>query len=143
MDESDRNPPNFSRLERHLGRVLRHMAAPRMLPLQTAMKPPPTDIYETENSFIIFMEVPGVNPESINIVADQTTVSISGGRMPPPFPETTCIHQLEIEHGNFQRVIVLPTAIDVAATRSTCKNGFLKVVLPKHQSVSRIRVEVK
>lgn len=143
MDESDHKTPTFSRLERHLGRVLRHMTAPRMLPLQTAMQPPPTDIYETEAAFIIFMEVPGVNPETINIVADQTNVSISGGRLPPPFPETTCIHQLEIEHGEFRRIIVLPTAIDVAGTRSTCKNGFLKVIMPKLQTSSRIKVEVR
>lgn len=133
----------FSNLERHLGRVLKDMSAPRMLPLHTAMKPPPTDVYETATEIIIFMELPGMDPQSISVVADQTTVSISGGRLAPAFADTTSIHQLEIEHGDFRRIIPLPTAIDVSATRSTCKNGFLKVVLPKHQSISRIEVEVE
>ncbi len=143
MTDQKQKIHTYSQLERHLGRVLKHMSAPRMLPFHTAMKPPATDIYETDNEIIIFMQVPGVDPQSISVVADQTTVSISGGRMPPPFPKTTCIHQIEIEHGEFRRVIPLPTAIDVSATRSKCKNGFLKVVLPKHQSISRIEVEVE
>ena len=119
------------------------MSAPRMLPFHTAMRDPATDVYETADEIIIYMEVPGVDPQSISVVADQTTVVISGGRMPPPFPETTCVHQLEIEHGEFERVIPLPTSIDVSATFSKCRNGFLKVVLPKHRSIGWIKVEVE
>ncbi|MEN8141656.1 MAG: Hsp20/alpha crystallin family protein [Thermodesulfobacteriota bacterium] len=142
MNDDEQPHPSFSRLERHLGRVLKHMSAPRMLPFPAAMQPPATDVFESADEIIIFMELPGVDPESISVIADQTTVTVSGERLPPSFPETTCIHQLEIEHGKFSRIISLPTAIDVSATTSSCKNGFLKVVLPKHRSVNRITVQV-
>ena len=124
MDQSKKNKPHtYSNLERHLGRVLSQLSVPRMLPFHAVMKAPPVDIFETNDEFILNMELPGVDPNKIEVVADQHSVTISGDRPAPTFTDTTCIHQLEIEHGEFQRTIALPTPIAPLATHSAYKKG--------------------
>ncbi len=144
MDRFKKNKPyTFSDLERHLGRVLSHMSVPRLLPYHTVMKAPPADMFETSTEIIIYMELPGVDPDQISVVAEPDSITISGERPAPALADTTCIHQLEIEHGDFQRTIKIPTAINISATTSKCQNGYLIITLPKLQTQSRIKIEVE
>lgn len=144
MDRFKKNKPyTFSDLERHLGRVLSDMSVPRMLPYHAVMKAPPVDMFETNKEIIVYMELPGVDPDKITVVAEQDFISVSGERPAPSFQDTTCIHQLEIEHGDFQRKIKLPTAVNISATTSKCLNGYLIITLPKFQTQSRIKIEVE
>jgi HSP20 family protein len=144
MDRFKKNKQyTFSDLERHLGRVLSNMSVPRMLPYHAIMKTPPVDMFETSNEIIIYMELPGVDPERITLVAEQNTITVSGERPAPSFQDTTCIHHLEIEHGDFQRTVKLPTTVNISATTSKCKNGYLIITLPKFQAQSRIKIEVE
>ncbi len=137
------NPYTFTDLERHLGRVLSHMSVPRMLPYHAVMKAPPVDMFETDKEIIIYMELPGVDPDKISVVAEQDSITVSGERPAPAFQDTTCIHHLEIEHGDFQRKIRIPTAVNISATTSKCLNGYLIVTLPKLETQSRIKIEVE
>ena len=144
MDQFKKHKPHtYSNLERHLGRVLSQISVPRMLPFHAVMKAPPVDIYETSNEFILYMELPGVDPNKIEVVADQFSVTISGDRPAPSFSNTTCIHQLEIEHGEFCRTIPMPTPIAPMATHSAYKKGYLKVLLPKQKKQTKIKITIE
>ncbi|MEN8257552.1 MAG: Hsp20/alpha crystallin family protein [Thermodesulfobacteriota bacterium] len=144
MDRFKKNKPyTFSDLERHLGRVLSHMSIPRMLPYHAVMKAPPVDMFETSQEIIIYMELPGVDPDNISVIAEHDTVTVSGERPAPSFKDTTCIHNLEIEHGDFTRTIKIPTPVNISATTSKCQNGYLIVTLPKLKTQSRIKIEVE
>jgi HSP20 family protein len=143
MDRFKKNKPYaFSDLERHLGRVLNNMSVPRMLPYHAIMKAPAVDMFETANEVIIYMELPGVDPERITVVAEPEAITVSGERPTPAFQDTTCIHHLEIEHGDFKRTVKLPTPVNISATTSKCHNGYLIITLPKLQAQSRIKIEV-
>ncbi len=137
-----KSPYTFSDLERHLGRVLNNMSVPRMLPYHSVMKAPPADIFETSTEIIIYLELPGVDPDKISVVAERDRITVSGERPAPFFADTISIHQLEIEHGDFQRTIKIPTAVNISTTTSKCLNGYLIITLPKLQSQSRIKIEV-
>ena len=144
MDRFKKNKPyTFSDLERHLGRVLNHMSIPRMLPYHASMKAPSVDMFETSEEIIIYMELPGVDPDKISVVAENNAITVSGERPAPAFEDTTCIHHLEIEHGDFKRTIKIPTAVNISATTSKCLNGYLIVTLPKLETQSRIKIEVE
>lgn len=144
MDPFKKNKnQTYSNLERHLGRVLSQLSAPRMLPFHAVMKAPPVDIYENNDEFILYMELPGVDPGKIEVVADQHSVTISGDRPAPSFINTTCIHQLEIEHGEFQRTVTMPTPIAPLATHSAYKKGYLKITLPKQKKQTKIKVNIE
>ncbi len=132
----------FVEIEKEFGRMLRNMSAHRMFPYRSENLIPATDIYETVNHFIIYMEIPGVDIENLSVLATNTSVTISGVRQRPSFDHTTCIHQLEVEYGSFERTINFDTPINMSATSSSCINGFLLVKLPKKKKSSHIKVTI-
>lgn len=135
----------FDDMERHMGRMMRNMAVPRMVPLQSGAWVLAADIYETEKEIILCMDVMGIAPESLDLFVEQRTVTISGERNFPISEPIICVHHLEIERGRFERTIQLPLEIDPSAVTSECRNGFLLLRLPKRQvhskGVTRIKIE--
>ncbi len=132
----------FDEIEKEFGRMLRNMSAHRMFPYRSDTLVPACDVYETSAEFIIYMEVPGMEPDKLSVIVDHARVTVSGERQQPLFDHTTCIHQLEVEYGRFNRTIELESGIDVEAATSTCKNGFLLIRLPKKKISTQIKVAI-
>lgn len=144
MDRFKKFPfDNLQDIEKEFGRIVRDLSSHRMFPFQTDHQAPATDIYETINEFIIYMEIPGVDPKDISVMATPASVTVSGVRTKPFFSDTTCIHQLEVEDGNFERIVHLSEAIDADATSSTCKNGCLLIRMPKKKVQTQIKVNIE
>lgn len=134
---------NIIDIEKEFGRIVRDLSSHRLFPFQTTSQTPATDIYETSDEYIIYMEIPGVDPNEISVMATAASVTISGERTKPSFTDTICIHQLEVENGHFERSIHLPEAIDADATSSTCKNGCLLIRMPKKKIQTQIKVNIE
>jgi len=102
----------------------------------------PTDIYETDQAFVVYLDLAGVEPAAIQVIVEETRLTVSGERHYSP-PETVRqVHQLEIEQGHFAKRINLPTPIEVEAAETRHRHGFLMVVLPK-QRPRRVKIEVR
>ncbi len=132
----------FSAIEKEFGRMLRNMSTHRMFPYSSDNHIPATDVYETANEYIVYMEIPGVDKEKLSVVAAHANVTVSGKRLQPTFDDTTCIHQLEVEYGRFERTIPFQSPINPNTTISTYKNGFLLIRLPKKTMPKHIQVTI-
>lgn len=93
---------------------------------------PPTDVYETENYYIVRAEIAGMNEADFSISIDGNNLTINGVR-PVPSSERRAYHQMEISYGEFSTQIELPTNIDHDAVEAEYAEGFLRVTLPKSQ----------
>lgn len=144
MDQSrKRGSKEFAEMEKQMGRMLRNMSMTRMTPFQIGSDwVPSADVYETETEVVICLEISGIEPDALSVVAEQRSVTVAGDRRFPPIDNASCIHQLEIEHGRFERTITLPVAVDVAGTSSVYKNGYLLIRLPKLGPKGKITVQV-
>ena len=69
---------------------------------------PPIDVLETEGEFLIFVALPGVDPDQVEAVIEDGTLIISGHRVLPAELRNARIHRLELPQGRFERRIVLP-----------------------------------
>jgi HSP20 family molecular chaperone IbpA len=69
---------------------------------------PPIDVLETENEFLIFVALPGVDPDQVEAVIEDGTLIISGRRVLPLELRNARIHRLELPQGRFERRIALP-----------------------------------
>ncbi len=116
-------------MHRHFGRIMRTLSVSRMKSSSCSLWQPPVDIYETDTELIVFVEVPGILPERIKVMAEATLLTISGSRK-CEIQGINHVHQLEIEYGYFACRIPLPFTINVDDTRSTIENGFLTVRMP-------------
>jgi HSP20 family protein len=99
---------------------------------------PPADIYETEESVVVRMEVPGLHVEDINITLRSDTLVVRAVRREcHPGAKTIC-HQLEIHHGFFERVLPLPKTIRHEEAEAMYSDGFLVITIPKCEEASEL-----
>ncbi|HIJ77850.1 MAG: Hsp20/alpha crystallin family protein [Desulfobulbaceae bacterium] len=139
MDQYDKN----RNLEKHLGRMIRNMTLQRMDPiLQSGSWFPAADVYETTSEIYVYIDVSGVDPDKISILAEDTALTVSGVRKYPAPEKVSCIHQLEIERAYFERKILLPKAIDVARTTSEYHHGFLVVTMPLLHRKGKLKIQI-
>jgi len=92
---------------------------------------PPLDVYETDNEFIVKLEIPGVKKQDIQIGFSENVLTISGTRCDETLGIEIKYVQMEIAYGEFQRRIAFHTPIDQNAIKAQYSDGFLKVVVPK------------
>ncbi len=90
---------------------------------------PATDVYETDQSVIVKVEVAGMNEQDFNISLSNRNLVITGIRRDPE--SKLAYQQLEIPYGRFRTQVFLPYAVDQERIAASYKNGFLTVVLPK------------
>ena len=102
---------------------------------------PPADVSETEDSFIVVAELPGVRRADVDVAATHDTLTIRGYR-PEPGCLPACYVRLERGHGQFVRRFTFPGALAVDAVQADFKDGILTVTLPKAPEARGRRVEV-
>jgi len=93
---------------------------------------PPTDVYETEASFVVRVEVAGMRESDFAINVDRNFLVISGIR--PDSPDRRAYHQMEIRFGEFSTAIELPLDVDVDKVEAEYQDGFLSVIFPKSKA---------
>jgi HSP20 family protein len=122
------------RLEQVMERLL-HDAAPS--PASRGWVPR-TDIYDTPDGLSVILDLPGIEPQEIEIVVEGAYLSVSGSR-PEPAP-IGCMrwHQMEIAHGPFERIIALPGEVDPARITATYEDGFLHISIPRAAGGGRL-----
>lgn len=95
---------------------------------------PFTDVYETEDSLVVRVEVAGMQEDGFEIQLDGRILTIRGIR--PDIQERRAYYQVEIHFGEFLIEVGLPPAynaevVDAERIEAEYENGFLRVVLPK------------
>lgn len=90
---------------------------------------PPTDVFETEDAYVVRLEVAGMREEDFKVELDGRFLSIHGVRSEPS--ERRAYYQMEIRFGEFLVEIALPGPVATGEVLGDYQEGFLKVVLPK------------
>ncbi len=90
---------------------------------------PPTDMYETDDAYIVRMEIAGMRDADFTVSLEEGLLMISGSR--PDVQERGAYHQMEIRAGRFSSAISLPNPVDLENASAAYEDGFFKVTLPK------------
>ena len=90
---------------------------------------PPTDQYETNETYVVRVEIAGMREEDFEVSFENNTLFISGLR--PDFPERRAYQQMEIRFGNFATALSLPGPVNIEQACAEYKDGFLTVIFPK------------
>ena len=95
---------------------------------------PAINIWSNDDGLLISAEMPGVNPEDINIDVTGDALSISGERKPDEVIKEALYHRRERSSGSFSRTIQLPYMVDTNKVEAACKNGVLMISLPRAEA---------
>jgi len=99
---------------------------------------PPTDVYETEDRFVLRVEVAGLRDDDIEVAIENNVLMISGNRS--DLNERRAYLQMEIRFGKFEIAVEIPVPVEIEQSVAEYKDGFLIVQLPK-ASPKHVEVE--
>lgn len=99
------------------------------LTMRTTAWRPPTDIFETDDEFIVRVEIAGMREDNFLIELNARTLIIRGLRQ--DISERRAYHQVEIRYGEFMIEIDLPAPIVAQSVEADYVAGFLQIRLPK------------
>jgi HSP20 family protein len=92
---------------------------------------PNVDCFHTDDphALTVVVELPGVDPQSVRVVAGERVLLVAGERKRPKVPGRV-YQQMEIEVGPFQRQVRLAEDVDPSRARASLEHGVLTVELP-------------
>lgn len=100
---------------------------------------PAMDVRETEDEYLVLVDVPGVKSQDVSIELNDRVLSISGSRV--PF-ETGEAQVVERPFGSFVRTLTLPKGVDAGAIVADYQDGVLalRISKPAEQKPKRIAI---
>jgi HSP20 family protein len=106
---------------------------------------PPVDIWETADSYELYLDLPGVRADHIEILFDRGALTVAGTRergWSPNKDETHRVHTAERFEGRFSRSFRLPQHVDADRIEASFNDGVLVVRASKAQSALPRRIKV-
>ena len=108
---------------------------------------PQVDCYRTEDppEITIVVELSGIDPNDVQIVATPQALLVTGERRRPS-GDRRVYQQMELDYGPFRRELVLSEDVDPERGRASYQNGLLTIVLPLAQrapTTTKVPIEVQ
>lgn len=109
----------------------------------TSQWAPRVDIREEDRRFVIFADIPGVDPAAIEVHMEKGTLSIKGERKNEQVNgEVGKFTRVERSHGVFYRRFALPDSADAENISATGRFGVLEIVIPKKPETTPRRINI-
>ena len=102
------------------------------------------DVAETDNVYEVTIDLPGINPDDIEIQVDNNTLTIQGQRSSESEEENPDkhFHRVERFSGRFARSFVLPSSVNEDESAAEFKDGVLVITLPKADEEKPRRISI-
>ena len=104
---------------------------------------PPVNVFDAGDAFVVKAEVPGVDPQRIEISVESDTLTLRGERSFTEPARDAAYHRRERGHGQFRRVVRLPGRVASDEVKAQYRDGVLTITLPKAHETRPRRVEIQ
>ena len=104
---------------------------------------PAVDVKETDNSFLLSADIPGLTKKDVKVSVANGKLTVSGERAFQTDQESDNYHYRERRFGTFDRSFNLPENVDEEKISASFKNGILNVTIPKHENILPKEREIK
>ena len=94
---------------------------------------PTSNISETDKEYLIKAELPEVKKEDVKVELADGVITISGERKQEKESKDENVLRVESFYGTFSRSFSLPDNVDASAIKAECKDGVLRVHVPKKE----------
>lgn len=103
---------------------------------------PGTDVVDSESKVDIFVEMPGVDKESVSISLEKNVLTIDGKVLAPESHDGYSLLLREFPVGNYHRTFTLGHEFDDANIQAKMKEGVLHLILPKRENAGPRKINV-
>lgn len=131
----------LSQLQREFSRVVNGLGHPFA---NVSAEYPPVNLHASENALLLTAEIPGLDPQKLDINVTRESVTLKGERPAEDLGAQETYHRRERGSGAFSRTVTLPCEVDPSAAEATYERGVLKVRLsrPEEQKPQKVSVKV-
>jgi HSP20 family protein len=104
---------------------------------------PRTNVSESDTSYRLSMELPGVDADAVSVEMHDGVLEISGSR--PEVKEVEGVRFLKAEQrtGEFRRKFEFTTLVEADKIEAQFENGLLLIELPKSEKVLPRKINIK
>lgn len=103
---------------------------------------PRVDVKEEKDRFVLYADLPGIDPDDIEVSMDKGILTIKGERGSESTQETDRFSRIERSYGSFHRRFALPDSADPEGIQARGRNGVLEIVIPKRPESAPRRIQV-
>lgn len=104
---------------------------------------PSMDVFETEAQIVATVELPGIDPDDVEVAVEDSTLTISGSREFSSEVKEESFHRIARRYGSFSRAIALPQTADTEEVEAAFDNGVLTVQVPKVEKAGPKKIQIK
>ena len=104
---------------------------------------PAVDIKEDDDAYMIYADIPGVDPKDIEVHMEHGVLTIKGERKSESEEEREGFRRVERVRGTFYRRFSLPDTADAEKISARSEHGVLQVRIPKQEKVQPRRISVE
>jgi HSP20 family protein len=104
---------------------------------------PAMNIWTNPDGAIVTAELPGINPEDIDISVQNDTLTLTGSRQPNGLQEDEIYHRRERGYGRFTRSFQLPFHVEAGKVEAVFDKGVLQVSVPRAEADKPKKITVK
>ncbi len=108
----------------------------------TSVTQPLADIFETQEGATLYIDLPGVDKESLNIDVDKDVLSIKG-KIALDIPDGLEATYMDIRSGRYERHFTLGEELDSHNIQADFKQGELKLFIPRSERHKPRKIEIK
>ena len=105
---------------------------------------PPADVLVDQEGVTVYMDVPGLSPDTLEIELENDVLSIRGER---PFPYgdrgEAVIRRIERGFGRFERILRVPPGLEPDAIQAKLSDGVLELRVPRPESLKPHRIPIQ
>lgn len=127
------------RMQREMERLMNRTS----LGVDAAPCYPAMNVWTNEEGAVATAELPGLNPDEIDIAVEGDTLTVSGVRAPEDVGEGARYHRRERGCGRFTRSFQLPFQVQGDAVEATFERGVLRIHLPRAEEDKPKKISVK
>ncbi|MCL5024496.1 MAG: Hsp20/alpha crystallin family protein [Nitrospirae bacterium] len=111
-----------------MNRALARLSAP------VTVEFPAVNLWASEEHAVVTAEIPGIDPESLDISIVDKTLTLRGARRLEELKEGEAYHRRERWHGQLTKMVELPFAVDSSRVQARFLKGVLSVSLPRAEA---------
>ena len=126
---------DFEDLRRNVNRLL------STLPFATDF--PPVNIWVGQCDAVLMTELPGIDPQKLDISVVNDILKITGSRESKMAEEGAHIYRQERKSGPFTKTLQLPFQVDASKVEAKYEKGILQIILPRAAEEKPMKIAVR
>lgn len=104
---------------------------------------PPVESFRHDGSFVVKVDLPGVNPKDVHLTFDRGELTIEGERKRAEEIQENVIIRDELCYGSFRRTLDMPDGIKSDQMKAKYHDGVLEITAPVEEQFLPKKIEVK